>query len=85
MEQKEYSQMSDQELMVESKKLKSFLIINALLIGFLAGVIVFSVVKNTWGMLTIIPLYFIYKMINDPQNKRVKELQMVLKERSLEW
>ena len=67
----------------EVKKMKSFSIVNALLIGFLAGVIVYSVVKNSWGMLTLIPLYFIYKMINDPKNKKVKELQSLLKERNL--
>ena len=85
MEQKEYTQMTDQELLGEAKKMKSFSIVNALLIGFLAGVIVYSVVKNSWGMLTLIPLYFIYKMINDPKNKKVKELQNLLKERNLKW
>ena len=83
MEQKEYTQMTDQELLGEAKKMKSFSIVNALLIGFLAGVIIYSVVKNSWGMLTLIPLYFIYKMINDPKNKKVKELQSLLKERNL--
>ena len=85
MEQKEYTQMTDQELLGEAKKMKSFSIVNALLIGFLAGVIIYSVVKNSWGMLTLIPLYFIYKMINDPKNKKVKELQNLLKERNLKW
>ena len=85
MEQKENTQMTDQKLLGEAKKIKSFSIVNALLIGFLAGVIVYSVVKNSWGMLTLIPLYFIYKMINDPKNKKVKELQSLLKERNLKW
>ncbi len=85
MEQKEYSQFRDQELLEEAKKMKSFSITNALLIGFLAGIIVYSFVKNSWGMLTIIPLYIIYKMVNDPKNKKVKELQNLFKERNLEW
>jgi hypothetical protein len=34
-------------------------------------------------MLTLIPLYFIYKMINDPKNKRSKELEELLKVRNL--
>ena len=58
MEHKEYTQFPDQELLDESKKMKSFSITNALLIGFLVGVIFFSIVKNSWGMLTLIPLYF---------------------------
>lgn len=85
MEQKEYTQMTDQELLAEAKKLKSFSITNALLIGFLAGVIFYSVVKNSWGMLTLIPLYFIYIMTKEPKNKKVKELQSLFKERNLKW
>lgn len=77
--------MTDEELLLEAKKMKSFSITNSLLIGFLFGVIIFSVVKNSWGMLTLIPLFFIYRMVNDPRNKKVKELKTVFKERSLEW
>jgi hypothetical protein len=85
MEQKEYSKMTDQELLDEAKKMKSFSITNALIIGFLAGVIVYSIVKNSWGVLTLIPLYFIYKMINDPKNEKIKELQSLFKQRNLKW
>jgi hypothetical protein len=85
MEQKEYTKMTDQELLDEAKKMKSFSTTNALLIGFLAGVIVFSFVKNSWGMLTLIPLFFIYKLVNDPKNRKVKELQNLFNERNLKW
>ena len=85
MEHKEYSKLTDQELIDEAKKMKSFSITNALFIGFLAGVIFYSIVKNSWGMLTLIPLYFIYKMVNDPRNKKSKELQSILKERNIKW
>ncbi len=83
MEQKEYTQMTDQELLDEAKKLKSFSITNSLLIGILVGVIFYSVVKNSWGVLTLIPLYFIYKMTKDPRNKKRKELQSLLKAKNL--
>jgi hypothetical protein len=72
MEHKDYRQFTDKELLDEAKKMKSFSITNALFIGFLVGVIFFSIVKNSWGMLTLIPLYFIYKMVNDPKNKKIK-------------
>jgi ABC-type phosphate transport system permease subunit len=85
MEQKEYTKMTDEELLNEAKEMKSFSFTNALLIGFLVGVIFYSVVKNSWGMLTLIPLYFIYKLINDPKNKKGKELQSLFKERNLKW
>ncbi|MFH1119514.1 MAG: FUSC family protein [Bacteroidota bacterium] len=83
MTNKDLSELTDQELLDEAKKLKSFSMTNALFIGFLAGIIIFSIVKNTWGMLTIIPLYFIYKMVNDPKNKRSKGLDELLKKRNL--
>ena len=63
MTNKDLSEFTDQELLDEAKKLKSFSITNALFIGFLAGIIIFSIFKNTWGMLTLIPLYFIYKIL----------------------
>ncbi len=83
MELKEYSQFTDQELLEEAKKMKSFSITNALLIGILVGVLFFSIVKNSWGMLSLIPLYFIYKMVNDPKNKKVIALEKIMKERKL--
>jgi ABC-type phosphate transport system permease subunit len=83
MESKNYSKFSDQELLEEQKKLKSFSLTNALFIGFLLGVIVFSILKSSWGMLTLIPIYFIYKMVNDPRNKKVKELEKEFKDRNL--
>lgn len=83
MENRELSQLTDQELLAEAKKMKSFSITNAFLIGFLLGIVVFSVIKSTFGFLMLIPLYFVYKMVNDPRNKRIKELEVLLKERGL--
>jgi len=83
MSNKELSELTNEELLAEAKKMKSFSIMNALFIGVFAGVIFYSVIKNTWGMLTLIPVYFIYRMINDQRNKRQKELDQHLKERNL--
>ncbi|NOS93256.1 MAG: FUSC family protein [Cyclobacteriaceae bacterium] len=83
MTPKNLSELTNQELLDEAKKMKSFSITNALFIGFLAGIIIFSVAKNTWGFLTLIPMYFIYKLVNDPKNKRAQELEKLLKERHL--
>lgn len=81
--EKELSTLADTELLDEAKKLKSFSITNAFIIGFLIGVVVYSVAKNSWGFLTLIPLYFIYRMANDPKNIRLKVLEKLLKERNL--
>jgi ABC-type phosphate transport system permease subunit len=83
MTNKDLSELTDQELLDEAKKMRSFSITNALIIGVLVGIIFYSIVKKSWGMLTLIPLYFIYKMINDPKNKRSKDLEELLKVRNL--
>ncbi len=83
MQEKDLKDFSDQELLDEEKKLKSFSVTNAFLIGALMGIIAYSVFASTWGMLTLIPLYFIYKMTSDPRNKRMEQVSVLLKERNL--
>ncbi len=81
MEKKVLSELTDQALLAEEKKMKSNAIISALLIGFMIGIILFSIWKNTIGLLTLIPLYFIFRMFKKPDNK--EELEQILKERNL--
>ena len=81
MKQKELSELTDQELLKEAKKMKSASIINAALIGVMIGIIVWSVVKNSLGFFTLIPLVFIFKVFNNPKNN--KALEELLKERNL--
>lgn len=84
MDQKTYSEYTDEELLEERKKLKSFSILNAFLIGFLVGIIFFSVAYSAYNIALLIPLFLIYKFANDPRNKQVKELEAVVKARNLE-
>lgn len=81
MNKKDISEYTNQELLDESKKMKLSPIANAVFIGFLFGVIFFSVVKNTWGLFTLIPLALAYKAIKD--SKRNEALEKLLKERNL--
>ena len=81
-ENKPMSEYTDQELMAEAKKMRSVNIQYALLIGFLIGIILFSVMKSTIGFFTLIPMYFVYKMIKNPTQDRA-ELERLLKERKL--
>ncbi len=81
--EKEMHDLTDKELLDEAKKMKSFSIINAFIVGFFIGIVIYSIVKNSWGFLTLIPLYFIYKMVNDPKNIRLAVLDKLLKERNL--
>lgn len=81
MEQKDLKSLTDDELLQEAKKMKKTNITNAFLIGFLIGIIIFSVAVSAWGISILIPLFLIYKFVNKPnQDKELKEL---LKERGL--
>lgn len=79
---KNLNDLTDLELLQESKKLKTAAVINAVLVGFLFGIVFYSVMKNTWGFLTIIPLFLAYKLINNSKYKN-KEVEALLKERKL--
>lgn len=82
MQQKELTELTDDELLKEAKKMKSKSIISALVIGFMIGIVVWSIAKNTVGFLTLIPLFFIYKLVNNSKND--KALKELLKERNLQ-
>ncbi len=81
MKKEELSELTDQQLLVKAKKIKSTSIINALLIGFMIGIVVWSVAKNNLGLVTLIPLFFAYKLLNNSKND--KALKEHLKERNL--
>lgn len=81
MKQKELSELTDQELLDEAKKMKSTSMINAVLIGFMIGIIIYSIVVNSIGFFTLIPLFFIYKITKGSKNN--KALEKLLKERNL--
>ena len=60
MKQKDLAELTDEELLAEAKKMKSNATISATLIGFMFGVIIWSVAKNSVGFLTLIPLFIAY-------------------------
>lgn len=82
MEHKNLSELSDEELLKEAKKLKSAAITNAFLIGFFIGIVCYSVVKNGFGFFLIIPLFIAYKLANNSKYDRT-EVNRLLKERGL--
>ena len=83
MNQKTYSEYTDEELLEESKKLQSFSILNAFLTGFLIGILFFSVAYSAYSIALLIPLFLIYKFTNDPRNKQTKAVEALVKERNL--
>ena len=76
MMQKELSELTDQELLEEAKKMKSTSMMNAVFIGIMAGVIIYSIVKNNLGFFTLVPLYFAYKLIKNSKNNIPLEAEL---------
>jgi cadmium resistance protein CadD (predicted permease) len=84
MNDKDLSELTDPELLVKAKKMKSDSIMHAVLYGLMIGVLIYGVAKNNLGFLTLIPLFLAYKVFNNPENsKNNEELKKLLKERNL--
>ncbi len=81
MKIEELSELTDKELQDEAKKIKPSPLVDAFFIGFLAGIIIYSVVVNTWGFLSLIPLYFIYLLLK--KSKKYDAITKELKKRNL--
>ena len=43
---------------------------NAFIIGFMFAAVVWSVVYNTFGLFTLIPLFIIYKIVNNSKKEK---------------
>jgi hypothetical protein len=90
MEKSDLYKLTDEELLVEKKKLKKSKLFHATFIGFLAGILIFGMVawalspEKQIGFLIpmFIPIGIIYKMLKNPQSS--KDLEDVLKERKLD-
>jgi hypothetical protein len=89
MEKKNYSGMTDSELLLEKKNLQTSKLFHAAGIGFLAGILIFGFgalilnPKMNLGFLIpmLFPISFIYKLLKNPIKN--EDLIKVLKERGL--
>ncbi len=79
---KKLNELSNDELLIEVKKIKSTAIINALLIGVLIGILIYGIAVNSFGFLSLILLFAIYKLANNSKYDK-KEIKSLLKERNL--
>jgi len=78
----QFPQLTDEELLEVARNNKPSPFLDAFFIGFLIGIIIYSVAANSWGFITLIPLYLIYIFLKKP--KRHKALQAELKKRNLQ-
>lgn len=81
MSEKKLSELTNEELLEEAKKNKPSPIIDATFIGILIGIIIYSIVQNTWGLVTLVPLFLIYQLLK--KSKKNDELKKLMKERNL--
>ncbi len=81
MIQKELSELTNEELLLEGKKIKSGNIVNAVLFGVMIGVATWSTVKYGLGIITFFPVLFIQMLFKN--NARKKAFEKELKERNL--
>jgi len=70
MKQKGLTELTDKELLDEAKKSKSTATTNAVLIGFLVGILIYSIVVNSIGFLSLVPLFLVFKLLNNPKHKK---------------
>lgn len=81
MNPKDCAALSDEELLIEAKKMKSSNLISAVLIGCMIGIAIYSTVKNGFGFFTLFPLFFIFIVFKNAPQK--KALEAELKQRNL--
>lgn len=65
MNRKEILELSDDELLEKAKKLKSASVVKAFIIGFMIGIVIWSIMENNFGFLMLIPLFIAYLFIKD--------------------
>ena len=62
-------ELSDKKPLEETREEKSTATMNAVLIGIVIGIIIYSVAKNKLGFFGLIPLLLIFKMFNKSKQK----------------
>ncbi|NMH27866.1 FUSC family protein [Flavobacterium silvaticum] len=82
MNKKDLVRLTDEEVLQELKKSKSTAIFDAVLIGLLIGIGLYSTIKNGFGLLTFLPL--IYVPIAGRNKVKSNELKRLATERNLE-
>lgn len=79
------SDISNEQLVQEHKKIKTNKIIDAFIIGITIGVFFYSNVKNGFGLFTLFPLIITYLIIKNSSNSKLLENEIVkeLKSRNI--
>lgn len=82
MNKEQLTQLSDKELLEYAKSAKPTPWIDAFLIGFLIGILIFAAAVSAWGLPMLIPLFLIYLFLKKP--KKHEAMKEELKKRNLQ-
>lgn len=79
------TELSDKKLLQKSKEIKTGKIIDAAIVGFTIGIVIYSAVTNGFGFFTFFPLVLTYVIIKNSKNNKIleKEIQKELDSRNL--
>ncbi len=81
MPQKKLSELTNDELLMEAKRMKKYKTYDAVIFGFLVGVSIYSIATNGFDLLTFLPL--IYIPIAGRNKVRRKEVDRIMEARGL--
>lgn len=84
MKKENLTKLSNQELIQKIKNIKNNKIIDAAIIGFTIGIVIYSAVKNGFGFFTFFPLLLTYVIARNSNNNKIleKEIQKELASRN---
>lgn len=85
MKPENLAELNDQELLQQLKKLKTNKVVDAAMIGFTIGIVVYSAVKNGFGFFTFFPLLLTFVIARNSKNNKIleQEVEKELKSRNL--
>ncbi|SHK20785.1 hypothetical protein [Chryseobacterium polytrichastri] len=85
MNPENFTELNDQELLQKAKKLKNNKIIDATIIGFTLGAVVYGAIKHGFGFFTFFPLVLPFFIVRNSANNKLleKAIQKELQSRNL--
>ncbi|CAI8871469.1 hypothetical protein [Chryseobacterium sp. IT-36CA2] len=80
--EKELSELTDQELLEKKRTIEARNIVNAIILGVLAGIAIYSTITKGLGLMTFLPIIFAFFVANS-WNKDKRALKREIDSRNL--
>lgn len=76
MKPESLTELSNPELLQKIKAIKTSKIIDAVIVGFTIGIVIYSAVKNGLSFFTFFPLILTYVIVRNSRNNKILEREM---------